>query len=69
MDLNEEKQYLVPIYTRFPLVIERGEGVYVFDEDGNRYLDFASGIAVNSLGYSNPKVIEVAISQIKNLVH
>jgi acetylornithine/N-succinyldiaminopimelate aminotransferase len=69
MDLNEEKKYLVPLYTRFPLVIERGEGVYVFDEDGNKYLDFASGIAVNSLGYSNPKVVEAAIAQLKNLVH
>lgn len=69
MDLNEEKKYIAPLYSRFPLVIERGEGVYVFDEDGNRYLDFASGIAVNSLGYSHPKIVETAISQLKDLVH
>jgi len=69
MDLSEEKKYLVPLYMRFPLVIERGEGVYVFDEDGKKYLDFASGIAVNSLGYSHPKVVEAAVSQLKNLIH
>ena len=69
MDLREESLYLAPLYSRFPLTIVRGEGVYVFDERGNRYLDFASGIAVNSLGYAHPKIVDAVISQVKKLTH
>ncbi len=69
MDIKEEKLYLAPLYNRFPLNVVRGEGVYVFDEKGNRYLDFASGIAVNSLGYAHPKIIETITLQAKNLLH
>lgn len=69
MDFKEESLYLAPLYNRFPLNIVRGEGVYVFDEDGNRYLDFASGIAVNSLGYAHPKIVEAVTSQVKRLLH
>jgi len=69
MDLREESLYLAPLYSRFPLTIVRGEGVYVFDERGNRYLDFASGIAVNSLGYAHPKIVDAVTSQVKKLTH
>jgi acetylornithine/N-succinyldiaminopimelate aminotransferase len=69
MDLREESLYLAPLYSRFPLTIVRGEGVYVFDEKGNRYLDFASGIAVNSLGYAHPKIVDAVTSQVKKLTH
>lgn len=69
MNFKEESLYLAPLYNRFPLTIVRGEGVYVFDENGNRYLDFASGIAVNSLGYAHPKIIEAVTSQVKRLLH
>lgn len=69
MYIKEEKLYLAPLYNRFPLNIVRGEGVYVFDENGNRYLDFASGIAVNSLGYAHPKIVEIVTLQVKRLTH
>lgn len=69
MDLREESLYLAPLYNRFPLTIVRGEGVYVFDENNNKYLDFASGIAVNSLGYAHPKIVEAVTSQVKRLTH
>lgn len=70
MDLKrEEELFIAQLYKRFPLTILRGEGVYVFDDEGNRYLDFASGIAVNSLGYAHPKIIEAITSQAKELIH
>ena len=51
MDLGE--QYFIHTYNRFPVVIEKGEDVYVYDVTGKKYLDFAAGIAVSALGYSN----------------
>ncbi len=53
-----------------PLVIERGEGVWIYDVDGNRFLDFSSGISVNNLGYpSHPEVLEAVRSQLEKLGH
>lgn len=46
---------LVHTYNRFPVVLDRGEGVYLYDTDGKKYLDFAAGIAVSGLGYGNPE--------------
>lgn len=70
MDLKkEESLFVAQLYKRFPLTIVKGEGVYVYDDEGNKYLDFASGIAVNSLGYAHPRIIEVLTSQAKELIH
>ncbi len=52
-----------------PIVIERGEGVYLYDSDGKRYLDFAAGIAVNSLGHAHPGYLAAASSQLAKLNH
>ncbi len=51
------------------LTIDHGEGVYLFDIAGNRYLDFGAGIAVNALGYGNEEIARVAYEQMKKLVH
>ena len=51
-------------YKRIPIEISRGEGVHLISKDGTRYLDFFSGIAVNALGHSHPKVIEAVTEQI-----
>ncbi len=56
-------------YSRLPVRFVRGEGVYLFDERGRRYLDFVSGIAVCSLGHSHPKLVEAICSQARNLIH
>ncbi|MBB5254846.1 acetyl ornithine aminotransferase family protein [Sulfurisphaera ohwakuensis] len=54
----------------FPLVIDHGEGVWIYDVDGNKYLDFTSGIGVNNLGWpSHPEVIKVGIEQMQKLAH
>ncbi len=49
--------------------VERGEGVYVYAEDGRRYLDFASGVAVTATGHCHPKVVEAAKTQTERLIH
>ncbi len=56
-------------YKRLPVKFVRGEGVYLYDEKGKRYLDFLSGIAVNSLGYGDPELTEAICRQAKELLH
>lgn len=64
-----ERQYLVPTYSRYPVVLERGKGVFLFDTEGNRYLDFVSGIGVNALGYAHPRIVKTIRDQAAKLVH
>src|SRR5262245_58470121 len=62
-------QFVVPSYSRFDLVLERGEGSYVWDVDGKRYLDLAGGIAVCSLGHAHPEIRRALTEQSKKLIH
>ena len=62
-------QYVLPTYGRFPMAPVRGEGVYVWDEKDNRYLDFCSGIAVCSLGHCHPVLVEAIQKQANELIH
>src|SRR5436305_9438333 len=63
------EKFVVPSYTRFDLVLERGEGSYVWDVDGKRYLDLAGGIAVCSLGHAHPEITRALTEQSKKLLH
>lgn len=54
---------------RYPFVMERGEGARVWDVDGNEYVDFAAGIAVNSTGHCHPKVVEAIAQQAQKFIH
>ena len=63
------EKYLMKNYTRQPAALVRGEGAYVWDADGNRYLDFVGGIAVNSLGHCDPGVVEACVEQLRKLIH
>jgi len=56
-------------YNRFPITLVKGEGMYVYDENGKKYLDFVAGIAVNSLGHSHKKLTDTIAEQAKNLIH
>ena len=67
MDL--ERQYLLQNYTRYPLVIARGKGCYVYDTAGRRYLDFLSGIGVNALGHAHPRIVKVIREQAGLTIH
>lgn len=62
-------KYVMNTYNRLPIAIEKGEGVYLFDEQGNKYLDFVAGIAVNCLGYKNHKFVQALTNQAELLNH
>ncbi|MBC7234840.1 MAG: aspartate aminotransferase family protein [Chloroflexi bacterium] len=64
-----DERYVLHTYGRAPLVLERGEGMYVYDTEGKAYLDFVSGIAVNALGYGDPDVLRAINEQAARLVH
>jgi acetylornithine/N-succinyldiaminopimelate aminotransferase len=63
------QKYVVPNYTRFPVALVRGEGSYVWDAEGNRYLDFFPGWGCNLLGHCPPAVVEAVQDQVATLIH
>lgn len=67
--MEDTNNSLVHTYNRFPVVLEQGEGVYLYDTDGNKYLDFAAGIAVSGLGYGNQELNNALKAQIDKLIH
>ncbi|MBT4890030.1 MAG: aspartate aminotransferase family protein [Rhodospirillales bacterium] len=60
---------VMPTYARIDVAFERGEGVYLFDTNGRRYLDFVAGIAVDALGHCHPHLVEQLTSQVGKLWH
>src|SRR5580704_515987 len=64
-----ESQYLLQNYARHPLVLVRGDGPYMWDADGKRYLDFIAGIGVNALGQNHPRIVRVIQEQCAKLIH
>jgi len=64
-----EREYLLQNYSRYPLALERGEGCFVYDVEGNRYLDFIAGIGVNALGHNHPRIVNVIREQSALLIH
>jgi acetylornithine/N-succinyldiaminopimelate aminotransferase len=67
--IDAAESSLLHTYNRFPLVLDHGEGVYLYDTDGKKYLDFAAGIAVCALGYSNQAHKEALKAQVDTLLH
>lgn len=67
--LEKGKQYIMNTYGRFPLVMSRGDGVYLYDESGKQYLDMCAGIAVNALGYNHPTLTSALKEQVEKLIH
>lgn len=63
------EKVLMHTYSRFPLVFEKGEGVYLYDENGKKYLDFVAGIAVNDLGYNDEGLNKALEEQMHKLYH
>ncbi len=61
--------HLLPTYSRVDLAFERGEGAWLIATNGDRYLDFASGIAVNALGHAHPRLVEALTEQAKKVWH
>jgi 4-aminobutyrate aminotransferase len=70
--VQKHKEYLFPavaMYYREPLALVRGEGAYVWDDAGNRYLDAFGGVLTISVGHANPKVVSAIVEQVKALSH
>src|SRR6202451_3610740 len=64
-----ERRYLLSTYNRYPVVLERGKGVFVYDIEGKKYLDFVSGIGVNALGHAHPRIVKTIREQAARLIH
>ena len=64
-----ERQYLLQTYSRYPLLLHRGKGVFLFDIEGRKYLDFVSGIGVNALGHAHPRILKAIRDQAAKLIH
>ena len=67
--MKSEAALLLPTYERNPVLFTRGRGVYLWDSNGKRYLDFLSGIGVNALGYGHPAIRKVLSQQSAKLIH
>ena len=67
--LERDANHLLPVYAGYPVVMERGEGVYLFDSSGNRYLDLMAGLGVNALGHAHPRMVAAMADQATKLVH
>ncbi|OCL27191.1 acetylornithine aminotransferase [Orenia metallireducens] len=68
--IQADQDYFMNVFgPRFPIVLEKGEGVYLYDNEGKKYLDFTAGIAVNALGYNYPEFSEALKKQVTNLIH
>jgi len=63
------EQYHLPVYNRYPITLTKGKGAYVWDKEGDKYLDALAGIAVNSLGHCHPKVVKAVREQVGQLMH
>jgi predicted acetylornithine/succinylornithine family transaminase len=69
MVIQTDKKYVMQSYPRIPLVIDKGEGVRVWDKEGREYLDFISGIGVNAIGHCHPEILRALTHQAKRLLH
>lgn len=69
MNEKEFDKYVMNTYKRTPVFFEYGDGVYLYDKEGKKYLDFVSGIAVNILGYNNKNFIKTVTGQLNKINH
>ena len=67
--MNMAEENLLHVYNRFKIVLEKGDGVYLYDVEGKKYLDFAAGIAVFALGYGNKEYNDALKNQIDKIIH
>jgi acetylornithine/N-succinyldiaminopimelate aminotransferase len=64
-----ERRYLLPTYNRYPVALEKGKGVFLYDFEGKKYLDFVSGLGVNALGHAHPRIVKAIREQAGKLIH
>jgi acetylornithine/N-succinyldiaminopimelate aminotransferase len=66
---EREQQFLLHTYNRYPVVLSRGKGVFLYDTEGKRYLDFVAGLGVNALGHAHPRIMKAIRDQAAKLIH
>src|SRR6266851_6157016 len=64
-----EKRFLLPTYNRYPVGFERGKGVFLYDFEGKKYLDFVAGLGVNALGHAHPRIVKIIRAQAARVIH
>jgi acetylornithine/N-succinyldiaminopimelate aminotransferase len=64
-----DRHYYMPVFARYAIVLSHGEGPYLYDTDGKKYLDFLAGIAVNVLGHAHPKLVAAIAEQAGKMIH
>ena len=64
-----EKRFILPTYNRYPIAFERGKGVFLFDFEGKKYLDFVAGLGVNALGHAHPRIVKAIREQAAKVIH
>src|SRR5256886_17080064 len=64
-----ERRSLLETYNRYPVALARGKGVFLFDLDGRRYLDFVAGLGVNAVGHAHPRIVKVIREQAARVIH
>jgi acetylornithine/succinyldiaminopimelate/putrescine aminotransferase len=67
--LQRDSDHLLPVYARYPVVMDHGQGVYLIDTSGNRYLDLMAGLGVNALGHAHPRMVAAMADQAGKIVH
>ena len=67
--MEQAESHILHTYNRYPIVLDHGEGMYLYDTEGKKYLDFAAGIAVQALGYGNQEYADALKGQIDKLLH
>src|SRR6266480_6872789 len=66
---ERERRFLLQTYNRYPVVLARGKGVFLYDLAGRRYLDFVAGLGVNALGHAHPRILKVIREQAARAIH
>src|SRR5712675_2245106 len=64
-----ERRYLLGTYNRYPIALTRGKGVFLYDLEDKRYLDFVAGLGVNALGHAHPRIVKTIREQAAKLIH
>ena len=67
--IERERRFLLATYNRYPIALDRGRGVFLYDREGKRYLDFVAGLGVNALGHAHPRVVKVIREQAARAIH
>jgi len=67
--LERERSFLLQTYNRYPVVLARGKGIFLYDLEGRRYLDFVAGLGVNALGHAHPRIVKIIREQAARAIH